>query len=459
MTEHESAADQTGLDDVTHRMATFVAEVPFPMAMLDRGLRYVAWSRQWAETYARGDDDLSGQYHYDVLPDIPGHWREAHERALAGEPMSSEEDRIERADGHVNWHRWRINPVRGSDGQVDALIMFVEDITERKQSELRSHTRDERLRLMLENMGIGIFERNYATDERDFSDTFLNMLGLELAQAPESIDDMMNLLNPLDKNVFRAAVDKARDPQGDGHFTAEVQPLVNGSVRYMQVRGQVQLDGTGADAKPLQFVGSLVDETERRTLQEALAHAQRLETVGRMAGVIAHDFNNLLTVIFSNLELAMLRTQDGDLADLLQRAIDAAEIGGSFNKRLLALAGGHAGQAVVIAVDSHIAGVWAMLERLTNAAFTLRFVPGANLAAVRIGPSELDGALLNLVVNARDAQPDGGEIAVRTERVTLDNKAALEYLGGRPGDFVRLSVTDHGIGMTPEIAARARAVL
>ena len=114
------------------------------------------------------------------------------------------------------------------------------------------------------------------------------------------------------------------------------------------------------------MVGLIVDQTESRRLQEALSRAQRLETVGRLAGMVAHDFNNILTVIMANLELAELRTVYGDVRRLMRNAIDAAEMGAGFTKRLLALAGGHPFKGEPIVIDEHIGKVWDVFQRVLS---------------------------------------------------------------------------------------------
>lgn len=190
-------------------------------------------------------------------------------------------------------------------------------------------------------------------------------------------------------------------------------------------------------------------------MQDALSRAQRPETVGRLAGMVAHDFNNLLTVVLSSLELADLRTADADVRNLLHQAADAAEMGAGFTKRLLALAGGHRGAAVPLVLDEHLGRVWEMFKRVLSDAIDLRFQPGAQGVVVAADPAEIDGALLNLVMNARDAQPGGGRIVLTTDVAEIDEAEARRIRGGKTGRFLRLSISDRGTGMAPEVVARA----
>ncbi|WP_264210734.1 ATP-binding protein [Leisingera thetidis] len=182
---------------------------------------------------------------------------------------------------------------------------------------------------------------------------------------------------------------------------------------------------------------------------------QWLEPIGRLAGVIAHDFNNLLTVILADLELAAFRTRDEDARGLLRRASEAAEMGVSFNKRLLALAGGRRFAPAVIKVNQHITDTWQVVERILSEDTRLQFHPGADVWPVKADPSELDGALLNLVANARDAINGSGEVTIATKNVQLTTAEAAGIGGAMPGDFVRISVADTGSGMPSEVATQA----
>ena len=117
------------------QLRTFIQEVPVAVAMFDRDLRYLAYSRRWLEDYQLGAQDLLGRHHYEVFPEIPQRWRECHARALAGQVLHADEDRFERQDGSVQWVRWELRPWYQADGSVGGMITFSEDITARKQAE------------------------------------------------------------------------------------------------------------------------------------------------------------------------------------------------------------------------------------------------------------------------------------------------------------------------------------
>ncbi len=433
----------------------FVTHAPVAMAMFDQEMRYLAWSQEWSAFYGLGARDLHGLCHYDVFPALPERWRVAHRRGLDGETIECAEDSWVLSDGREIWLRWSVRPIPDGAGGITGIALYTEDITARKQAEAELICGNARLQQISDSLGIGIFEHDFATGVSTVSDGYLRLLHIRRDEVPRTTEEWVALLRPVDLEAYRLARQRAMDPAGDGRFTAEIRPIVDGKERIMQVSSQVRFVGEGAERRPARLIGITTDQTEGRHLQDALSRAQRLETVGRLAGMVAHDFNNLLTVILSNLELADLRTTDAAVRHLLRQAADAAEIGAGFTKRLLVLAGGHKGSARTLVADEHLARVWELFERVLSDGIAFHFHPGAGEAMVSIDPAEIDGAVLNLVVNARDAQPTGGEVTLSTETVTIGPDQARTIPGGRAGRFLRLSVSDRGPGMTTEVAARA----
>jgi len=194
---------------------------------------------------------------------------------------------------------------------------------------------------------------------------------------------------------------------------------------------------------------------ERQNAQEALSHSQRLETVGQLAGGVAHDFNNLLAIIGGNLELATMRTTDKRVIELIQDALEAVEAGASLNQRLLSFARKRAREPVKLAVNSRIENTKQLLERTVdeNIAFETEF--SSEIWETFVDPGELDSAILNLVINARDAMPSGGKLRIVTRNRTLTEDDAKSIPEAHEGEYVQLSVSDTGTGMTPDVQKKA----
>ncbi|MFX0546751.1 ATP-binding protein [Roseovarius sp. S1116L3] len=452
MSDTSDEGQRPHADCIDARLSLFISDAPVALAMFDRDMRYVAGSKLWVDRHGpKGPDTQQGR-----PLRLPKWLRDAHQRAVGGEEVSCDEEAITHEGGCPTWERWRVRPVAGANGDIVGSAVFFEDISAQKAAEARCKDSETRLRLMIDAVGVGLVERDLETGEGAASETFRKLIGLAEDAVPTDLDRWIELLSPSDPEAFREARRRALDPGGDGFFKSDVRPTVEDQKRDMQLIGRVMFSGPDGAKKPERFVGVLIDDTERSELQMSLARSQRLETVGRIAGIIAHDFNNLLSVILANLELAALRVSDRVTSDLLQSAIDSAEMGGDFNKKLLSLSGQKDTVPPLIRLDDHILKTWAMLERLLNERAALHFRPGAEHQCIRMNPSELDGAILNLVLNARDAQPDGGEIVIATRTVDISEKAAETHEDGKPGRFLELSVSDQGIGMTAADIRKAR---
>ena len=189
---------------------------------------------------------------------------------------------------------------------------------------------------------------------------------------------------------------------------------------------------------------------QRRRSEERLAHAQRLEAIGQLTGGIAHDFNNLLTVISGSLQLLQIEhAQQPEAAELAASALRSVWRGSELTSKLLAFARRQRLSPALIPPRRQLQDLELLLRRTLGESIQLRIDCPEDMSPAYADPAQLDAALLNLALNARDAMPRGGEIAITvTER--LD---ASEH--GRPGHYVVFSVADTGVGMTPEILARA----
>ncbi|MFL5606645.1 MAG: PAS domain S-box protein [Gemmatimonadaceae bacterium] len=204
------------------------------------------------------------------------------------------------------------------------------------------------------------------------------------------------------------------------------------------------------------LVALLVDVTERKELEEQLRQSQRLEAVGQLAGGVAHDFNNLLTVITS---YAALLLEDLDAAHPrrhdIQEIAKAADRAASLTQQLLAFGRRQLLQPRVLDVNHTVTELQRMLRRLLTADIELATVLDPGLRSVKADPGQLGQVLMNLVVNARDAMPDGGTVTIETANVEMDADSVSRYASGvRPGSYVRLAVSDTGHGMDEATQAR-----
>ena len=191
--------------------------------------------------------------------------------------------------------------------------------------------------------------------------------------------------------------------------------------------------------------------------QEALVQSQKMEAVGQLTGGIAHDFNNLLTGIAGSLELMGTRVAQGrhkDLDRYIVAAQGAARRAAALTHRLLAFSRRQTLDPRPTDANRLVADMEELIRRTVGPAITVEVVGAAGLWATRIDPNQLENALLNLCINARDAMPDGGRLTIETANRWLDDRAARDR-DLAPGQYVSLCVSDTGAGMTPEVIARA----
>ena len=306
----------------------FVKHTPAAVAMCDRNMCYLAHSRRWAVDYGLEDEDLTGKCHYDLFPDLPGSWKEEHQRCFAGQSIVNEEEVFPRLDGSVDWVRRELYPWRRSDGEIGGLIMFTEVITERKKA-----------------------------------------------------------------------------------------------------------------------------EAEKKRVEYQLHQAQKMESIGVLAGGIAHDFNNLLMGIQGRTSLMLMDTESSDphYAQLtkIEEHIQSAT---ALTKQLLGFARGGKYEVKPSEMNELVLKTADMFGR-TKKEVKLHFNLDDSLWSVEADQPQMEQVLLNLFVNAWQAMPDGGDIYVQTENLELGRRYLKPY-DLEPGKYVKVSVTDTGIGMDEKTMKR-----
>jgi PAS domain S-box-containing protein len=207
-----------------------------------------------------------------------------------------------------------------------------------------------------------------------------------------------------------------------------------------------------AQGRPKYLLGFSEDITERKAVEQQLYQASKMEAIGQLTGGVAHDFNNLLGVIIGNLDMALESARGNPtFKETIQTALTSALHGADLIQRLLAFSRKQVLQREVINLNVRLPGIASMLGRTLGEHITVRLNPGANLSAALVDPAQVDGVILNLAINARDAMPNGGVLTIETANVHLDENYAAQNDGVVPGDYVMLAVSDTGTGMAPEV--------
>ncbi len=340
-------------------------------------------------------------------------------------------------------------PILDENGDVEGAVVVNQDVTERERAREAEHEGQERWRRYVESAPYGVFIADEAGRYLEVNAAATSITGYgEDELLAMSVGDN---IHPEDLAIAVRSFEQVRregatrDEMRFVHKSGETRWWVVSAVRLSDTR----------------FIGFVSDITERRraeaereALQEQLVQAQKMESVGRLAGGVAHDFNNMLQVILGNTELALAKADDGRLRDRLMEVHDAAESSAQLTRQLLAFARQQPANPRVLDLNETIDGMLKMLRRLIGEDVELSWMPRAGVWPVRIDPVQVNQLLANLCVNARDAIEGEGRIAIATANVTLDEERASRHPDAEPGDYVILSARDTGAGMDAETVRR-----
>lgn len=355
-----------------------------------------------------------------------------------------DEYRFVHKDGSVREIEDRGYLILDEQGEPARAVGGMSDITERKRAEQRIAEQA----ALLDQARDAIVVRSF-----DGGVSFWNR-GAEHIYGwtrDEAIGQSMELLLYDDPEPFRRAWEAV---MAQGEWRGRLaQRRKDGSAVTVEANWTLLHDGTGA---PRGFLAINTDITQRLVLEEQLRQAQRLETVGQLTGGVAHDFNNLLTVILGNAELLVedlgAESPPGALAATMRLA---AERGAELTARLLAFARRQPLDPKPVDLNRMIGDTDALLRRTLGEQVEIETVRGGGLWNALVDPPQLESALLNLCINARDAMGSGGKLTIETANVRLDDEYVALHADVAPGQYVMLAVSDTGTGMTADVVSRA----
>jgi len=364
-----------------------------------------------------------------------------------------------RKGGEQFWAHIVIDPILSPDGELLGFAKITRDLTERRLAQEALRKSEEQFRILVQ----GVTDYSIYMIDPDGVIASWNM-GAQRIKGYLPEDIIGQHFSTFYTNEDRARGEPARAlaiAAREGRFEKEGWRVRKDGSTFW---AHVIIDAIHEDGKLIGFAKVTRDITERRAAQRALEEAQehlrqsqKMEAIGQLTGGIAHDFNNLLMVIMSSLELLQRRLPAGfTSADLLDNALEAAKRGASLTHRMLAFARRQELKAEPNDVAELVHGMSALLKRSIGPAIEIETRFPLGLPRARVDANHLELALLNLVVNARDAMPDGGLITIA---------ARLEAVGGEkradqppeipPGQYINLSITDTGVGMNDDVLARA----
>jgi two-component system, cell cycle sensor histidine kinase and response regulator CckA len=367
----------------------------------------------------------------------------AHRQALLGEAFTFD---IEILGREFQAH---VEPLRGPQGDIVGVIGVARDDTERRVAERALRLSEESYRSLIEEAPYGICRTTVSGQFLQVNRAMAEMLGYESAQELLLRSIRTDIFaEPGQYDRFHAQLRDRNSCQG---FECEWRPE-RGKTILVSLGGRAVRDVAG-EISYLEIVAENV--TERKQLEDQLRQAQKMQAIGQLAGGVAHDFNNLLTVIKGQVEMVMGEMVPGDpLRSRLKEVELAADRAATLTGQLLAFSRRQVLQSKVLDLNAIISGMTRLLARLIGENIQLTFAPGADLGAVNADPGQIEQVLMNLVVNARDAMPDGGRLQIETHNADLDVNHAGQHAVVEPGQYVALVVSDTGHGMDAETSAR-----
>ncbi len=334
---------------------------------------------------------------------------------------------------------------------VDLVTDLRKEIAERKQIEKGLQESESRFQLLVENAPDAIFVQT----RKRFA--YVNQAALELFGAASAADlvgvPVLDRFHPDMRDTVQQRITRLNEQKQGVPLRHEVCLRLDGS--------SVDIEAT---AVPMKYQGEdgalvfardiserLTAERERRQMEEQLNQAQKIESIGRLAGGVAHDYNNMLGIIIGYGEMALEEIDGNDqLHGYLEEILSAAQRSRDITRQLLAFARKQTIEPRILDLNEAVEGALKMLRRLLGENIDLVWLPKQGLWPVEIDPSQLDQILANLCVNARDAIADIGKMTIETDMVSLDQAYCDDHLGFIPGDFVVLAVSDNGCGMDKE---------
>ncbi|MGE4123822.1 MAG: PAS domain-containing protein [Pusillimonas sp.] len=307
------------------------------------------------------------------------------------------------------------------------------------------------LRMAQRLLGLGFWSLNLETRAIVWSDNIYEIYGVnrnEFGHCPEAY---FACVHPDDRSAFQTAFEA---------FLTHPTPtfdirhrILRPDGRVIHIRGVAELSLTPAGRV---LNGVIQDTTEQHDVTERLHQAHKMEAVGQLTGGIAHDFNNLLTVIMGNAELLKESLEDQpSLRIFAEMSSKAAERGAELTSRLLAFARRQPLEPDVLETNKLVAGIEALLRRALTEDVEIELVRGGGVWPIEVDAGQLESAILNLAINARDAMPDGGKLTVETANAHLDDNYAGQHHDVTAGQYVMISVSDTGSGMPADVANRA----
>lgn len=346
-------------------------------------------------------------------------------------------------DGSYFQAEYTVTPII-EDGTAQGAVVVFKDITDRMKTESGLRESEERLQAIINNTTAVITLKSpdgrYMLVNKRFEEIF-NISSYDILGLSD-----FDIFPSTQAAVFKANDMAALESDSQQEFIEEIMQD-DGLHTYLSVKFTL----TRNDGIPYAICNVATDITERKRTEDTLRRAQKMEAIGQLTGGIAHDFNNLLGIIVGNLDLLNDELEDGSLKQHAQSALKAALRGSDLTRRLLAFSRKSTPETKPLCVNQVITDMQNLIEKSLTASINVKVTLDDSLWLTDINQGELEDAIINLAVNARDAMPNGGELCIETSNHVLDKSYTQTHTGAETGSYVLISVHDTGSGIDQEV--------
>ena len=428
-------------------LASFAPVGIFRMDPLGRCL-YV--NERWQEITGFFVDDALGMgwadtVHKDDWPEMMRMW----EKCVADVSDYRQEYRITLPSGDNRWVLSMAKPEIDSEGHLVGYVGTITDLTERHKSEEKIKRSQEMLHQAQDLANMGSWEWNLVTDEIHFSQNMYPLLGIESVEGPIDPDFYLKYLSAEDSSAFQSLYESLLKGKNGDEFEHEFNAK-DKQGRKIRFRGSARCSRE-ENGRVTHIQGIIQDVTELRKAEDSLRQAQKMEAVGQLTGGIAHDFNNLLMAVIGNLEFLEEHIEgDAEAMHFLKVAESAADKGAKLTQHMLAFSRKQPLRPELVDVNTLVNELNDILERTIGVNMSIDLDLDDHVGSTRVDKVHLENAVLNLAINARDAMKGGGKLKISTRPMFLAEDTAVREEIIPAGEFLALTVSDTGTGISAE---------
>ncbi len=451
ITDRKRAEDEA--KNHLHLMKTLLDTLPHPVYYKNREGIYLGCNKAFAEQIVGlSPHEIIGKSLYDLPHVIPRRFADIYKKyddhLLCHPGVQIYETRVRTVTGETRDFLFSKATFSDAVSHVAGIVGVMLDITDRKETEKALHESEEKFRSLFETSkdAIGITAPDGTV--LDANQAWLDLFGYT---REEIIGEKIQPLYT--------------DPSVREHVVRELEE--KGFIRNYELRHLRKKGGTidclvsstvlrGDEGETVYYQTFVQDITERKRLEEQLYQAQKMESVGRLAGGVAHDFNNLLTAIIGNADLAlMMLTSSDPLVEEIQEIKTTAERATKLTRQLLAFSRRQIVKPRIMDINTVILDMGKMIRRLIGEDIELVTLLADDLWTIEADPGQIEQVLTNIAVNSRDAMENGGKLTVKTENVHVPATGSGRFAAMKPGEYVLVSVSDTGTGMSEEVRTHA----